>query len=469
MKLPQQPKAPKGVKYALTVPQSVLFADLSLQGNRRAVFKRLGMDYQPAYVSIDAGGAMSWNYDNDKDFDAVLLRNGSAGEAISDFIGLMERTAQNLDAVSKDIGSKRVSKAGIPKTLRAYWRAYEEHMTSLFTFWNVERLLSDTLTAELKKAGRQGEIDDGLARYLKPDKPNYFIKERAALNRLIDKFKITSSTTLAGSKGLAVALEEHRDKYGFLLAPFNLDNPLSVGDLLERAKELANEPVLAKDAPDDFADLSPGLRRLALLAQRFTFWKSQRLDLFALADSRVKELYREAAAALSLKPDDFFAMTADEMVESLKSGKAAVSGAVLEQRQKAYCLILFDGKIGFYKPSAGQAQDLGGQVSELTGVAASTGVVTGRVRLINDLKDAKQLKRGEVIVTAMTRPEMGAALDRAVGFVTDEGGLLCHAAIISREMKKPCVIATGNATKILKDGQNIEVDGSKGIVKVLGD
>lgn len=62
---------------------------------------------------------------------------------------------------------------------------------------------------------------------------------------------------------------------------------------------------------------------------------------------------------------------------------------------------------------------------------------------------------------------MGAALDRAAGFITDEGGLLCHAAIISREMKKPCVIATGNATSALKTGDLIEVDGTQGIVKII--
>jgi pyruvate,water dikinase len=56
-------------------------------------------------------------------------------------------------------------------------------------------------------------------------------------------------------------------------------------------------------------------------------------------------------------------------------------------------------------------------------------------------------------------------MEKACAFVTDEGGILCHAAIVSREMRKPCVIATKKATRIFKDGDLVEVDGEKGIVR----
>ena len=58
-------------------------------------------------------------------------------------------------------------------------------------------------------------------------------------------------------------------------------------------------------------------------------------------------------------------------------------------------------------------------------------------------------------------------LKNASAIVTDEGGLTCHAAIISRELKIPCIVGTGNATKVLKDGDLVEVDANKGIVKIL--
>ena len=59
------------------------------------------------------------------------------------------------------------------------------------------------------------------------------------------------------------------------------------------------------------------------------------------------------------------------------------------------------------------------------------------------------------------------AMEKAAAFVTDEGGITCHAAIIAREMKKPCIIGTKNATKVLKDGDIVEVDANTGIVKII--
>jgi pyruvate,water dikinase len=67
----------------------------------------------------------------------------------------------------------------------------------------------------------------------------------------------------------------------------------------------------------------------------------------------------------------------------------------------------------------------------------------------------------------MTRPEYISAMKKAAAIVTDEGGITCHAAIVSRELKKPCIIGTKIATKVLKDGDLVEVDADKGIVKIL--
>jgi pyruvate,water dikinase len=67
----------------------------------------------------------------------------------------------------------------------------------------------------------------------------------------------------------------------------------------------------------------------------------------------------------------------------------------------------------------------------------------------------------------MTTPNYLIAMKRAVAFVTDEGGITCHAAIVAREMQKPCIIGTKIATQVLKDGDLVEVDANKGIVKII--
>jgi pyruvate,water dikinase len=75
------------------------------------------------------------------------------------------------------------------------------------------------------------------------------------------------------------------------------------------------------------------------------------------------------------------------------------------------------------------------------------------------------MKEGNILVTTMTTPDFVPLMQKAAAIVTDIGGLLSHAAIVSREMKKPCIIGTHVATKILKDGNIVEVDAIKGIVR----
>ncbi|MTI68890.1 MAG: hypothetical protein FH751_01375 [Firmicutes bacterium] len=99
------------------------------------------------------------------------------------------------------------------------------------------------------------------------------------------------------------------------------------------------------------------------------------------------------------------------------------------------------------------------------GVVASKGIVTGKAKLIRKKSDYKRLPKGSIIVTEMTRPEIVTYLDKVKAIVTNKGGSLCHAAIISRELNIPCIVGTKNATKIIKDKELIEVDGDKGIVK----
>ena len=100
----------------------------------------------------------------------------------------------------------------------------------------------------------------------------------------------------------------------------------------------------------------------------------------------------------------------------------------------------------------------------LTGLGASPGFATGTVRIYDGSMSLDVIKDGDVLVTKMTMPDMVPAMSRSVAIVTDEGGMTCHAAIISRELGTPCVVGTGNATVSLNDGDIITVDGTTGTV-----
>ena len=107
------------------------------------------------------------------------------------------------------------------------------------------------------------------------------------------------------------------------------------------------------------------------------------------------------------------------------------------------------------------------QVSEFFGQVAYKGKVTGKAVLVFKREDMRKFNDGEIIVSPMTEPGYIPIMKKAAAFVTDEGGMLCHAAIVAREMKKPCIIGTKIATKILKDGDVVEVDANRGIIKII--
>lgn len=105
---------------------------------------------------------------------------------------------------------------------------------------------------------------------------------------------------------------------------------------------------------------------------------------------------------------------------------------------------------------------------DLVGQGTYPSIYKGKVRIIQSSEDLKNLKEGEILVAKMTTTDLiTSQLEKAGAIITDEGGITCHAAIISREMKKPCIIGTRIATKVLKTGDMVEVDATNGVVKKL--
>ncbi|HEV8361825.1 MAG TPA: phosphoenolpyruvate synthase [Candidatus Thermoplasmatota archaeon] len=102
------------------------------------------------------------------------------------------------------------------------------------------------------------------------------------------------------------------------------------------------------------------------------------------------------------------------------------------------------------------------------GLGAAPGRATGKVVILQDASELHKVKEGDVLVTPMTMPDMVPAMKRAVAIVTDEGGMTCHAAIVSRELGVPCVVGTKRGgsmgTQALRDGMLVTVDGEKGVV-----
>ncbi|MDP2642765.1 MAG: PEP/pyruvate-binding domain-containing protein [Candidatus Peregrinibacteria bacterium] len=157
-------------------------------------------------------------------------------------------------------------------------------------------------------------------------------------------------------------------------------------------------------------------------------------------------------------------------IKSALNGNTTVTVDELSQRLKGCVYIkekdewnLYTGdKFTYWKNKLQGTHD-----GEVSGDVAFPGIVAGKVVIHLSWTDITEVQEGDVLVTGMTNPQMIPMLKKAAAIITDEGGITCHAAIISRELKKPCIVGTKNATQILKNGDYVEVDANNGVVHLI--
>lgn len=163
-------------------------------------------------------------------------------------------------------------------------------------------------------------------------------------------------------------------------------------------------------------------------------------------------------------------MTRRELLAALRGKPLAVTK--IRRRQRRYLVIMRKHRTVEYP--LGKIDDvLSKELAHLTvrrpkdivtGTVACVGNARGPVRLVFTARDYRKIKRGDIIVTPMTKPTIVPFLRRVKGIVTNDGGALSHASIISREMKIPCIVGTMHATDVFKDGDVVRMDTKKGVV-----
>jgi len=117
-------------------------------------------------------------------------------------------------------------------------------------------------------------------------------------------------------------------------------------------------------------------------------------------------------------------------------------------------------------PTQEDEQEKSADSQSLRGLAASPGQYTGPARIIKSEAEFGKLQAGDVLVCPTTQPPWSVVFPTIGALVTDSGGILSHPAIVAREYRIPAVLATGNATSSLKDGQMVTVNGNEGIVTI---
>jgi phosphohistidine swiveling domain-containing protein len=213
-------------------------------------------------------------------------------------------------------------------------------------------------------------------------------------------------------------------------------------------------------SPEDLKKYLPVLEEARLYSE----------PIFREEENFMEKIAEQVAVETDVSKELVLSTTKEELRAYFAGGKL-LSRAILEKR--------FSEAIQFFKAgesklfSGAEAREMEKIVlpkteKDLKGQIAYKGKCTGTVRIVWNPSDPSVIfEKGDILVTGMTRPEFLALMKKAGAFVTDAGGILSHAAIVARELKKPCIIGTKIATKVLKDGDEVEVDADKGVVKII--
>lgn len=235
------------------------------------------------------------------------------------------------------------------------------------------------------------------------------------------------------------------------------------GAKMERAKRsLADELGLQKH---------PGFLQIMDIVDEFTVLHDWRKE-FQMRELYVQmKLLREIARRRAIPFTVLEWATPDEVKRIFFGEKLDLPE--IYQRARGFLIFVRDGKMEMLTGDAAERrwreerQKIKGKMLDLGGISASRGKVIAPVFVALSAGEAMKIPAGHVLITSMTTPEFVPAMKKAAAIVTDEGGLTCHAAIISRELGKPCIVGTKYATRVLKTGQTVEVAANHGVVKII--
>lgn len=356
--------------------------------------------------------------------------------------------------------------------------------------------------ADLKKHIEQGGIsltDSEITTLVAPEELSFIQEERLsmlsiALKVLREKnerilLEVQSYSDLQKDptrKPYAVLLSKHQKKFYWYKNNYSVIQSLDAdyflhelqealaagkeGILQEKEKIMSLQKESKKNKREIYKKQSipPRIKGLLYFFERLSEIRDLRKKNLLIGVTIVKKICAELARKNNVELEPLEYMSFEEMMSctfaksEIESLKKRISGFVwLLYNEKLYPLNDEDAQRILSYPLKQFAKE----ITELKGFPASPGKVTGTVKVIDKVEEFSKMNNGDILVSSMTRPEFVPVLEKAAAIVTNEGGVTCHAAVISREMKVPCIVGTKIATKVFKDNDIVEVDALQGVVR----
>ncbi len=383
--------------------------------------------------------------------------------------------------------------------LARHWKTMDEGLTKVIPwFWYPWYLSKEDVVTDMVKEKFEvyrlrlekiTDFDEALRAVVFPVKKTAFQLEQEDMYQLV--LLAERDTAFAKNKEFKAKAEEYLKKYDwlttFLLTPVL---PMSYSVLVARVeraaaenfkdsftfqkevnikKEKMAEEILEVIKDDqDLIDKIENARELAYVL-------TAGIEEAYIATAKYLKLLQFVAERLDIRFEETKLFLSQEIYNAL-TGKSNIDRGELEQRKLGFVMKTFNGQQYAVYGAEGHSisawideelNKVDASLREFGGQVACKGLVRGTVRVVLEPAQAHELEAGEILVCPMTNPDYVPAMKRAAAIITDEGGMLSHAAIMSREFNKPCIISTKIATRLLKNGDMVEVDATKGLVTIL--
>lgn len=343
------------------------------------------------------------------------------------------------------------------KDFKAFRAAYEKYSPAILLPWQAEEPVAQRMRKLLEKKCSAAKVEELMSALNIPLQDNIHKQEERDLV-------------------LTRSVQQHVKKYEWFKSRFGAIAPYTVAEAKAKLEAINKKEFLAayhkekkyiRAAIKEAKKLLGKEWHLVDFMQFIVYYRTHRTDTLNRAQYLFVPELKNMAKARRLTYKQLLYCTHDEIVEN-----SIPPLAELNARIKSHALVMEAGQVQCLSGKAADKvrvflHEKVGNTSEVRGAIAFTGKARGSARLIFGTDDFSKVKAGDIIVTSMTNPHMIPIMKKAAAFVTDEGGITCHAAILAREMKKPCIIGTKIATKVFKDGDRIEVDADKGIVRKI--
>lgn len=448
--------------------QSVLISSYFYNGIQTKYFQKIlglavGLDH---YLILDYVNYYSQEEVETFEKNILPLLQKSNFEIIREWLDKLYLKATGLLEFSEEIKQKNMLE--VQQNCVHYFEQFSELSLQFGPAMYLPILIEKIIEATIQKIVEKdikSEKEKALHLFTSSHVPTEGTKE------LINLCKISETENISEN------ITKHLQQFGWLSFTKFVGEPWTFELILQRMQNvdknvrLEYEYIKNKQETQELItkyNISLSDQKIIWIAKEVSYFRSYRLDVYTKAGYNIKNLLAVIAEKLEINVTDVVFLTYTEIVLLLQSEENADRSEIAKRKNNFWQMKFSLGTIRFqYEEPFEVVLMKEIKLQEFKGRIAFPGKVRGRVQIIRGVLEFDKMRLGDVLVTSMTTPDFVPLMEKAAAIVTDEGGMTCHAAIVARELHKPCIVGTEVATKALKDGDLIEVDATKGTVRKI--